>query len=344
MLKRTLSTALLAGLLLPTAYADDADKQSKQDGKKKAVVEETETTTEEVIETEVAVITVESDEKSEESKDGEEKKTTAVFKLNGQSDDASTLVWKSKDGASFKVIELQGDNVPKHLSLILEQVKKGEGAAKAKVMSFHVDGKGSAEGSAAEIHERIQNALKSAKGAADKVQGKEGEHVIRILQNVGPDAAKMQFFAVAGEDEEELKQKLADVKGTISISTSSSSSSSNGEEPTVVTNSQIRIISPDGKVQEFKLDGDNLNGASVSKAMQEALKRSGKSIPEDMEAKVREAMKRAEERSKAIWVREIPRTRQAVAEKTSSVEKKLDLILKRLEQLEQEIETLKKND
>lgn len=279
----------------------------------------------------------------------------------------------------IRLIEINGEDMPAQLNVIMKRLsamngKPADGKGKPQVMSFTIDADGDLEELAGSLDKSIQEALQSIEVTVD---GDETEKsVIRVLQNAGPGLAELKELKSQSIDLQNLTDKLADIKGTISITTSSSSSSqsSDGKKPTVVTNSQIRIIGPDGKVQEMKFNGTPLNEDAIEKAVEEALKKAGRDVPADVQKRVEEALKRARERSVNVFgnvgsmqnsgpdaakaalkkaqedhQQRMVEHNKRIAEMTKrtsqppgkSIEKKLDLILKRLEKMQKEIDELK---
>lgn len=352
MLKRSKKSLLLAAaLLMPAA----AFAQEKTD----APVKEADALVELIVE---AVVVDESAAKVAQEKVAEEQ----VAEKKGKKKKAGSVVVKGKSvgvasgvieldensNHMIRLIEIDGDDVPQNINLILKQLKGLEAASKGKdgtprVMSFTIGANGALNGDSKELNAQMKEAMKMIDVSVEGMDLDVGGQVIRVLQNVKPGKAKMKMLNGKAFQIKNLTDAMANLNGTISISTSSSSSSDNGEEPQVVTNSQIRFIGPDGKVQEMKFDANGSNQQSVTKAVQEALKKSGKNLPADIQKKVQEAMKRAEARSQAIWLKNGPGKVQSVvvrdtAKPSKSIESKLDLILERLEKMQQEIDALKK--
>lgn len=362
MLKHSKKTLLLAAAMLVPGISL---AQEKPEVPAKVTKPVEEATTEEVIVEKIEI----GEEVEVVADDKKVKKTAKVVDAEKPRDSD-----EETEEASFQIrlIEMEDDNVPQNLRLILKNLKVLEGSAQAadgnpKVMTFTLNEDGALKGKATEIElkeidKKVKEAMKSIDVSIDAADGQ----VFRILQNMKPLEGQMKALNGKSIQLKNLTEAMSDMnmKGTISISSSSSSSSSDGKDPKVVTNSQIRIIGPDGKVQELSFDADGLNQESLSKAVEEALKKSGKDLPEDVRKRVEAAVERAGQRSnkafgqRTVIGRDAAKAAQANSAKVAqmmkemeqrrskasngSVEKKLDLILNRLEKMQQEIDELRK--
>lgn len=339
MLKHSKKSLLLAAALLVPATAFAQENKDAPAKESEVAVQEVAVENVEEVEVEVA--------------DEKEKKQHVKVVIDSKSSESAVIEIDDDGNHVIRMIEIDGDDVPQHLHLILKQLNTLKGTEKSKdgrpkVMSFRIGADGALKGDATHIDKHLKEAMKSIDVSFEGVDGQVEEHVIRVLQNVKPGVAQLKMLKGQSVELKNLTDVLANVKGTISISTSASSSSTSkdGEKPKVVTNSQIRILGPDGKVQEMTFDANALNQESVSKAVEAALKKSGKQLPEEIQKRVQDAMKRAEARSRAIWVQDVPVGERVKSRKPTDssrgIEKKLDLILERLEKMQQEIDALKK--
>lgn len=376
MLKHSKKSLLLAAAMLASSTCL---AQETTDTPAKIAAPVTETVTEEltatIVDTADTAETVDSAEEVEAEAEADDKQTFQIV-VTGKSKDGDDVKLDGKANHEIRMIEIDDDSVPKNLRLILKNLNELKGKATSKdgeptIMSFTIDAEGALKGKAANIDQQVEEALQSIEVSID---GAEGQ-VLRILQDLKPLNGQIQMLNAKSIKLKELTDMMGDMKGTISISSSTSSSSKDGEKPKVATNSQIRIIGPDGKVQEMSFEADGLNQDSLSKAVSEALKKSGKDLPDDVRSRVEAAIERAGKRSimpfgpttvigidpadttkaaKAMVFKQQQRVRErnqklaqqmqqrGEAAKNDSVSKKLDLILDRLEKMQQEIDELKK--
>lgn len=371
MLKVSTRTAILSAALLMPATAFSQEKPETKTKQAKPVVELVE---------EVAVKEV-----SLESPDGKKDEQEVIVVVEQDSKKPVVVKTDAEGKHEIRVIEVNGDDMPQQIRVIMKSLNGLNGelkdnGGKPQVLSFSFDTDGKLKATTSKIDQTIQEAIESINVSVDGVEENGSEkRLFRILRNGKPGAGQPIMLKGEAIDLKELSKELSGVNGTISISTSSSSSSKNGEEPNVVTNSQVRIIGPDGKVQEMNFGGKGPGGASMSKAIEEALKKSGREIPEDVMKRVEEALNQARKRTINVQSLEVSAAKAAAAKAAGSakaavakakkdherrmaehkkqvaemqkrsvqpsgkaIEKKLDLILKRLEKMEQEIETLKK--
>lgn len=340
MLTRSKKSLLLAAALLvpATSFA-----QEKTDAPVKADVPVAEVVLEEIV--------------VKKADGADSKKTETTTSKTGNEGAGGKVSVEFSD--EIQMIEIDGDDVPENINIILQKLKGLEAASKGKdgqstVMSFSLNAAAAeAAGDLKDLKVKSGKMMKIIDRSTKRVKGENGGQEIRILYNVNPDEAQMRMLRGNAARLKSLTDAMKDLDGTISIYTSPKSAFDADAKPKVVTNSQIRIIGPDGKEQEMRFQADGVNQKSLSKAIQEALKKSGKDLPDDVRKRVEEAVERAGKRSSMVLIPDTvvgnqkTGTMKAIDARDSeaasrSVEQKLDLILNRLEKMQQEIDALKK--
>gem|GEM_PF-4258700 len=109
-----------------------------------------------------------------------------------------------------------------------------------------------------------------------------------------------------------------------------------GLNGSAMSSGTITIVGPDGKKHTQTLQGGKIDTGSISDVIEKALKGTGQELPEEIKAKLKEAMKGL---PGTIAMPQIIRMGPSGGD---NISKKLDEIMKRLDKLEAEIKKLKK--